>query len=47
VDNFVGKSLLTAGNARFYAGFNKLLISNAKYMSIKIKDLQNDLNTEK
>jgi hypothetical protein len=47
VDNFVGNHPLTGGNARFYAGFNKLLIFKAKINSFKISDLQNYLNREK
>jgi len=43
----VGNYLLTGGNARFYAGFNKLLIFKAKINSFRISHLQNYLNREK
>ena len=43
----MGNYLLTGGNARFYAGFNNLLVSKAKNYLNKINGLQNDSNTEK
>jgi hypothetical protein len=40
VDNFVDKSLLTAGNAIFHAGLRKLLKGKARNKALKINNLK-------
>jgi hypothetical protein len=47
VDNFVDKHPLTAREARFYAGFNKMLNRQAIIYPFKINDLQIDVNDMK
>jgi len=44
VDNFVDKALLTAGNPRFHAASNKLLILKAKKIFFKINQLTMNKN---
>jgi len=40
VDNYVDKRLLTSWKRSIDAGFNKLPVSKAKIMSLKINDLR-------
>ena len=47
MDNFVDKHPLTGAEARFYAGFNKVLKRIAIIYLFKIKDLKNSFNHKK
>jgi hypothetical protein len=47
VDNFVDKHPLTGAEARFYAGFNKVLKRIAIFYLFKIKGLKNGYQQKK